>query len=92
MNKGMKHVTLIQFIVNVMPYVCILKGRAPAFVHILENIFVQLDYACLKQAELVSPIWSEAVSESKVWKQIFLQNVNLSKHFTTIVMVSPPCC
>ena len=73
-KKPIKHVPYL-LMYNFYLY----EGRAPAFDHILENILGQLDYACLKQAELVSPIWSEAVSERKVWKQIFLQNVSLSK-------------
>ena len=57
----------------------LLTGRAPSFDHILENILGYLDYACLKQAELVSPVWLEAVSERKCWKEIFLQNVGYFK-------------
>ena len=75
-----KFFKLEPFVINcvMMPYF-LLKGRNPAFDHILEKIFEQLDYACLKQAAMVSPIWSEAVSKSKVyWKQTFFKNVSLS--------------
>ena len=92
-KKPIKHCLSIFKLVayQLMYNFCLYEGRTPAFDHILDDIFGQLDYACLKQAELVSPIWSEAVSKRKVWKQIFVQNVSFyPKLFMTIVIVFSP--
>ena len=68
----------------------LITGKAPSFDHILEKILGYLDYACLKQTELVSPVWLEAISERKFWKDIFLHNVGYFNYCNFILNLIVP--
>ncbi len=45
--------------------------------HILGQIFGYLDYYCLRQAELVSLAWQEAILYGKIWMKLLKRNVRI---------------